>query len=290
MIVGVLDRSAGLGDLRAALDANDRLLARHLGAAVQRLGAAALEVIDLPPLTTGSIDAEQIRVAAVLLWAREVEAAGLPSFVEALAEGLVHGRLMLPVTSGGDRLMRYYRARSDRFGPEERAALYARLFGDSGGPHQLPEQQFALLFEQLIGMLDDIGRAGDRQSLSAMRARLRIVGRELAELLSASAGIAAFAARDIVAHIREAADIMHDADVSQALGGGGLWTMIRANSVAITGRTIDPAPHLTRASAGQQILTWLADTAAAPGAAEPAVERGDPVVEAAQAWLLTPAA
>jgi len=282
VIADVLDPPAAFGDLRAALDANDRLLARHLGAAVQRLGAAALDVIDLPPLTTASIDAEQIRVAAVLLWAREVEAAGLPSFVEAMAEGLVHGRLMLPVTSGGDRLMRYYRARSDRFGREERAALYARLFGDPGGQHPFP-----LLFERLAGILDDIGRAGDRQSLSPMRARLRIVGLELAELLSASPGIAAFAARDIVAHIREAAGILHDADVAQALGGGALWTMIRANSVAITGRNIDPAPHLTRAGAGQQILTWLAE-AAAPGAAEPAVERGDPVVEAAQAWLLTP--
>jgi hypothetical protein len=286
VIADVLDPPAAFGDLHAALDACDRLLARHLSAAVQRLGAAALDVIDLPPLTSASIDVEQIRVAAVLLWAREVEAAGLPSFVEAMAEGLVRGRLMLPVTSGGDRLMRYHRARSDRFGREERGALYARLFGVPGDREHL----FPILFEQLVGILDDIGRAGDRQSLSPMRARLRIVGRELAELLSASAGIAAFAARDIVAHIREAAEILRDADVAQALGSGGLWTMIRANGAAITGRHIDPAPHLTRASAGQQVLTWLADTAAATGAAEPAVERGDPVVEAAQAWLLTPAA
>jgi hypothetical protein len=286
VIADVLDRSAGIGDLGAALDESDRLLARHLAAAVQRLGPAALDVIDLPPLTTGTVDAEQIRVAAVLLWAREVEAAGLPSFVEQMAEGLVRGRLMLPITSGGDRLMRYYRARSDRFGREERAALYARTFGDPADPlHPFPG-----LFAQLLGNLDEIGRAGDQQSLSPMRARLRFVGRELAERLSNSAGIAAFAARDIVAHIREAADILHDTDISQALGGGGLWTMIRANAAAITGRNIDPAPHLTRASAGQQILTWLAETADASVAAEPAVERTDPVVEAAQAWLLTPAA
>lgn len=286
MIAGVLDRSAAPGDLRAALDACDRLLARHLSAAVQRLGAAALDVIDLPPLTTASIDVEQIRVAAVLLWAREIEAAGLPAFVEVMAEGLVRGRLMLPVTTGADRLMQYHRARSDRFGREERSAIYARLFGDPADPQHL----FARLFEQLVVILDDIGRAGDQQSLSPMRARLRIVARELAELLSTSPGIAAFAARDIVAHIREAADVLRDADVSQALGGGSLWTMIRANSAAITGRNFDPAPHLTRASAGQQILSWLADTSAPSGPSEPAVQRGDPVVEAAQAWLLTPAA
>jgi hypothetical protein len=187
--------------------------------------------------------------------------------------------------------MRYYRGRSERFGREERVALYARLFGGREGQDQSHQHPFPGLFDQLLTILDDIGRAGDRQSLSPMRARLRIVGRELAELLSNSAGIAAFAARDIVAHIREAADILHDPDISQALGGGGLWTMIRANGPSITGRAIDPAPHMTRASAGQQILTWLAETAAgAPGAAEPVVERGDPVVEAAQAWLLTPAA
>jgi len=286
VIAGVLDPPADVGYLRAALDANDHLLARHLAAAVQRLGAAALDVIDLPPLTTGTVDVEQIRVAAVLLWTREVEAAGLPSFVEAMAEGLVHGRLTLPVTTGGDRLMRYYRARSDRFGRDERGALYARLFG---GPDDR-QHQFPVLFDQLLAILDDIGRAGSEQSLSPMRARLGIVGRQLAELLSSSPGITAFAARDIVAHIREAAAILHDPDVAQALGDGGLWTMIRANGSVITGRAIDPAPHLTRASAGQQILTWLADTAGASGVRGPTVERGDPVVEAAQAWLVTPAA
>lgn len=286
MIADGLERSAAFGDLRAALDASDRLLARHLAAAVQRLGAAALDVIDLPPLTAGTVDVEQIRVAAVLLWSREVEAAGLPSFVEAMAEGLVHGRLMLPVSTGGDRLMRYYRARSDRFGREERGALYARLFG---GPDDR-QHPFPALFEELLAILDDIGRAAGEESLSPMRARLRFIGRQLAELLSSSPGITAFAARDIVAHIREAAEILRDSDVAQALGDGGLWTMIRANSAAITGHAIDPAPHLTRAGAGQQILTWLADTAGASDVRGRAVERGDPVVEAAQAWLVTPAA
>jgi hypothetical protein len=268
------------------LDANDRLLARHLGAAVQRFGAAALDVIDLPPLISpadSQVDAEQIRVAAVLLWAREIEEAGLPGFVEALAEGLIRGRLTLPLTTGADRLMRYYRGRDERFGREERHALYARAFGEPGERNH----PFASSFGQMVTILSDIGRAGRTESLSPLQARLRIIARQLGEQLSTSAGLAAFAARDIVAHIREAVEILHDADVSHALGDSGLWSMIRLNGPAIAGHEFNPTPHLIRARAGQQILSWLAD--AVPSLDSVVVDRADPVVEGAQAWEATPA-
>ena len=270
------------GAIDADLDIADRLLARHLGAAVQRFGAAALSVIDLPPLTTAPIDVEQIRVAAVLLWAREVEAAGLPSFVEALAEGLARGRVTLPVTTGGDRLMRYYRAREERFGEPERHAIYDRLFGEAADRlHPFPP-----LFDEMVEVLAAIGRGAERESLARLHARLRFATRQVAELLSVSAGITGFAARDVAAHIREAVEILKDPDVTRALGGGGLWTMIRLNGTAVTGREYNPTPHLMRARAGQQILSWLADASASLDGAGTEVERTHPVVEAAQSWEL----
>jgi len=280
-------RPARVGAIGADLDACDRLLAHHLGAAVQRFGAAALDVIDLPPLISpadSQVDPEQIRVAAVLLWAREVEEAGLPSFVEALAEGLVRGRLILPLTTGADRLMRYYRAKDERFGRDERRAVYARAFGEPGDrAHSFPS-----LFEQMVKILASIGRAGKTESLLPWQARLRIVGRQLGEQLSASAGIAAFAARDIVAHIRQAVEILHDADVAQALGSAGIWTMIRVNGGAIAGREFNPMPYLVRARAGQQILSWLADAVPSLESPDTLVDRVHPVVEAAQTWEATP--
>jgi hypothetical protein len=140
----------------------------------------------------------------------------------------------------------------------------------------------------MVNMLSNIGRAGETESLAPFQARLRVVGRELAEQLSESAGIAAFAARDIVAHIREAAGILHDPDVSLALGDGGLWTMIRVHAGAIAGRTFNPTPHLMRAGAGRQILAWLADAAPLLESTAPLVDRAHPVVEVAQAWEATP--
>jgi hypothetical protein len=219
-----------------------------------------------------------------LLWAREVEEAGLPGFVESLAEGLAHGRVTLTLTTGADRLMAYYRARSDRFGREERHAVYARAFGEPGDRlHPFPP-----LFEQMVNILAEIGRSGQNDSLSPFEARLRFVARQLAEQLSESAGIAAFAARDIAAHIRQAVEILHDPDVSMALGGGGLWTMIRANGAAIAGREFNPTPHLVRAGAGQQILAWLADAIPSLDSTGILVDRAHPVVEVAQAWEATP--
>ena len=122
------------------------------------------------------------------------------------------------------------------------------------------------------------------------QARLRIVARQLGEQLSASAGIAAFAARDIVAHIRQAVDILHDADVARALGGAGMWTMIRTNGAAIAGREFNSTPHLVRARAGQQILAWLADAVPSLESADILIDRAHPVVEAAQTWEATPVA
>lgn len=270
--------------LAADLDGADRLLACHLGAAIQRFGAAALSVVDLPPLRSSSIDVEQIRVAAVLLWAREVEEAGLPGFVEALAGGLVKGTLILSLTSGADRIMRYYRDREHRFGREERQAIYARVFGDPVDSLH----PFSPLFEQMVQNLAEIGAAATTTSLAPFEARLRFAGRQLAELLSSSAGIAAFAARDIAANIREAVEILRDHDVAQALGGGGLWALIRVNAPTVAGRNFDSTLHLTRARAGQQILAWLADSAALFESSGNLVGRTDPIVEAAQSWQAAP--
>ncbi len=267
------------------LDANERLLARHLAAAVQRFGAAALSVIDLPPLTTGPIDAEQLRVAAVLLWAREIEEAGLPQFVDALADGLIKGRLTLPLTTGAERLMRYYRERESRLAAPERRAIYERLFG-AAGPDGHP---FASLFEQLLAVLIDIGGARERDNLSSQHARLGFLAQQLGELLSGSAGMAAFAARDVVSQIREAVDILHDPDVARVLGGGGLWMMIRTNGTAVAGREFDPAPHLARARAGQQILSWLGDAAGSLDASVALIDGTHPIVEAAHAWAVATA-
>jgi len=259
----------------------EALLARHLMAVRRRFGAPGLGVIDLPPLSApGRLDAEHLRAVAVLFWASQVEEAGLLAFVEALARGLVEGHLILPITTGADALMEYWRDRHERFTAEERSALYARLFGapgEAGGARA-----------ELAGLaqaLSEIGRAGPSESTRALEARVNVRARDLAQRLSdLGAGITAFAAREIVSQVRSALKLLEDADLKGALGGLPVWQAIQANAVAVLGHAVEPAPHLAFATAGLSLLQWLADTAPALEEGLARIARTDPVVQAAEAF------
>jgi hypothetical protein len=258
------------------IDVCERLLALHLNEAVQRFGAAALGVIDLPPLADERIESGQLRAVAALFWAREVDAAGLLEFTAALAERILQGRLPLTITTSSERLMLYHRRQRERFGPEERAALYGRVFGDEAGGDSMP------LFEQMVQALLAIG-SGDHSARAT--AVLAVAARNLAERLSQrSAGITAFAAREILEDIKEAMALLRDREISASLGGGGLWNLLRRTSPMVLGRQVDPAPHLARARAGAQLLSWLAEVAPMLESGRLSVERGSAVLQAAANW------
>jgi hypothetical protein len=262
------------------LEQCDRFLARHLQAAVRRFGAAALGLVDLPALGPGTVDAEAIRVAAVLLWAREIERAGLPAFVEALAQAFVDGRLALTVADAGDRLVQYHRERQSRFTAAEREAVYEHTIGGSGDT----AHPVGRLIAELAALLSEIGRTAADHSTSAVVARVGVVGLELGEELSNRAvGISAFLARDVTENIRRAWGLLQDAEIVAALGGGGAWSLVRSLGPGLLGRAVDPPRHLARARAGQQMLSWLAEHADALSEGL-TLDRADPVVPAAQAW------
>jgi hypothetical protein len=265
----------------------ERLLARHLAAAVQRFGAAALEVIDLPSLAAPALPgagvrvSDQLRVAATLLWTREVEAAGLPGFVDALAEGVVSGRALLPITTGADALARYWQGRHGRFTAAERSAVYERLFGRSGEV----VHPFVRGMDALCALLSELGRAPDPGAAAGLQARVGVAATELADHLSrAGAGIAAYAGREIVAHVKAALRVLRDRDVALSLGGGGPWTLVERHAPALLGRAVDPRLHLDRAAAGLTIVGWIA---AAADHLDDGTLRADPrgpEVEAAELW------
>ena len=259
----------------------EALLARHLVAVRRRFGSPGLGVIDLPPLSApGRLDAEHLRAVAVLFWASQVEAAGLLAFVDALARGMVEGHLILPITTGGDALMEYWRDRRERFSVEERTALYARLFGAPGETDGVQAELSAL-----VEALSEIGRAGTADSTRALEARANVVGRALAEQLSdRGAGMTAFAAREIVANLRAALKLLEDPDLKGALGGLPVWQALRANAVAVLGHAVEPEPHLARAKAGLGLIQWLADAAPALEEGTARIGRGDSVVQAAEAY------
>jgi hypothetical protein len=257
------------------VDASEALLAEHLSAAVRRFGTAVLGLVDLPAIEAARPSRAELGVAAVLLWARHVDDAGLLDFVTALARGVHTGALPMPLTGPIVRRLVDWqrRGRLERFTAEERRALYERTVG---GELDAP-------FAGLVAALSEIGHAGQRSSIRHLQVRAAQLGRELAgELSGRATGIAAFAARDIVQQVREALALLADPELARALGGGGPWTLIARHAEVLLGRRVDVERHVARAVAGRAIIEWLAGNADRLVAGTPAA--GDPVVRAALAY------
>jgi len=265
-------------DVLRQVERCDRLLGDHLAAALQTFGQAALGVIDLPSLAEpGQIARPQLRAAATLFWCAQVEEAGLPAFVDALAEAAWTGRITMTLGPVTDRLVRYHRGRDERFSPEERRTIYDRLFGaETGFPGQ---------WDTLVTALGELGNAPLDRGVNDLVTRIQMTAIDLAHGLSDRAiGITGFAGREIVAHIRAALDLLRDPDLARAFGATGPWQVIRQSASWLLGRAIDPLPFLDRAQSGLLILEWIAARAATLDGSALLVGRDDPVVRAASRW------
>lgn len=267
---------------QAGLAYAEQLLARHMEAVGARYGPVGLGVIDLPPLTGGRLVDAQIRVAAVLCWAAELEQAGLLPFVEALAQGVVAGTVMEPLGAGVHELIRFWRSREHRFTGPERRALFARVLGD---PAASPDEAVEPLLAALAQTLMAIGRARSDAGTGALQARAAVQAQALGAVLSArGVGIAGFAARDVSDQVRAALGVLRDADVARALGGGGPWTIVTRHAPRFLGRRVDPDRHLGRAQAGMKVMGWIADEAPRLDSGAVRIARDAPVIHDAETW------
>ena len=272
----VAERLGGLSLVEA-------LSASHLDDAVRTFGAVALSTIELPPLSSSSLVAAQIRVCAALYWCYELEQAGLVPFIEALAEGFVRGDVIAPLGGSIQDLAGFWRHREFHFRRAERAALFHRIFDDGDAPVTGAGLVGAL--RAFVATLEAIGRAGATENTQHLEVRAGIQGRELGLLAtSRGSGIAAFAARDIVGQVRLAWQVLHNQDLVLALGGGTPWQMIERHARRFLGREISWMMPVQRAQAGLAVFRWVADEAAQLESASVRIARGAYVVHAALAW------
>jgi hypothetical protein len=256
------------------VDRSEALLAQHLSAAVRTFGTAVLGLVDLPAIETARPSRAELGVAAVLLWARHVDDAGLLDTIDALAEGVRNGALPIEIRGPVVRRLIEWHRRRDQFSADERRAIYDRVVADVDP-----------LLVQLVTTLCEIGHAGRDQSIRHLQIRAAATGRELAGELSARAtGIAAFAARDIVRQVREALAILADAELAQALGGGTAWTIVARHAPSLLRRRLDVSKSVARATAGRELVEWLARNADRLVAGTAAPTPDDPVVHAALAY------
>lgn len=293
--------SVAVEELLGGLEAAEAALAEHLAVVCARYGHAALGVIDLPVLDTPRGDSAQVDVYATLYWAREIETAGLLPMVEALAAGFVTGDFAPQAGRALEPLLRIWRSRDHRFTRQEREALFARLFEDidpvgaaqPARPAQ-PVQPGAMVpptipdglppggyLRALAEAIVAYGRTPNPHEAAPYAARAAVLADELRLLASQrGTGIAAFAARDIVAQVREALTLLGRPEVLRALSGAtSAWDAIRRFGPALLGRPIHPDRHVARATSGQRLLAWLRGPARLNS-------RTDPVISDAQRWLL----
>jgi hypothetical protein len=266
------------------VDTCERLLAEHLEAVRLRFGPAGLGVIDLPDLGSEPMVSAQVKVGAVLYWCREVEETGLVEFVEALAEGLAQGTLSLPIGSSADRLYRAWRRRGERFSRSERRALHQRLFGDPSSSGDA----FDAWMRGLIVAVVELGRRRRDRGVADVQARIAMLATNIGRHLSERAvGIAAFAAREYIAAVRDALSLLEEPDLSGALGGGTPWMVLRRWGPNLLGRELEVSRHVARGESGLVILQWIASGATSLHQAAYSLPRRGALIAAAERWIAT---
>lgn len=248
--------------------------------------------IDLPPPSAATADAAQLRAIAGLYFAAELDAAGVIVAAEALA-GL-HGGGGMPFTLGSAAadVAQFWSGRHDRATHDERAAVFARLFGaDTGvGPADYPgNTDFQTDMIELAEALYKLDERGDDRQFggAAQQARVRgAAGRVVDGLVSASSGLTVFMAEDLLATLKHAFAIFRHDDLRMALRAHDVWGAVASAMRIARLPASSTALHASRAGAGMTVLAWLADAAAHLGTGGgPLVALDHPVIAAAVEWL-----
>jgi hypothetical protein len=209
----------------------------------------------------------------------QLEQASLLPAVELLAGIGIAGGVSVDLGSSASKLMEFWRHRKERFAPEERRALYDRLFGSDF------ESLMISLCEALYKLDEGVIPKGVSNPLE--QAKVRTLGEQLAEhLLNHTTGESTFASADILASTRAATDILKDPRVEHAFGAHSVWTTVAAILRRYGTAGPDPASYVVRGKAGLTILSWLADAHGVIGASsQPLVGLDNPVISAAVDWL-----
>lgn len=269
-------------------------LARYLldGVRAFALQLSELGVIDLPPVVRSAADVSHVQVAAPLYLAAELEAARLVPAVETLAGLFASGVLRLE-DEAARQLYTFWQGRHERFSPQERVALFARLF-DYPAPVELAlnegrnrgfEAHLAAVAQAIVDLQPE-PVLGSRPASDAV---LTLAASRLVHsLVSRSGGIAAFAARDILQTIEAALAILKLRPVQAALGVVGVWSAVQATARLYLEEEVNVNAHVLRGRSGMLILTWVAETLPQLETAAPAgrlLTAEHPVYGAAMAWL-----
>jgi hypothetical protein len=203
----------------------------------------------------------ELEAAAALYSAATLEQLDPFALVDRLVELWMRGGVATGATSSSSqRLDHYWLHRAERLSDEERRAVYARVFGE-----EFDERWVALV----AALAQSDGDA--RERAAEVRAVLN-AGVDESILL---------AAPPLVAHLREALEILDDPEILNSYGARDIWQLVETLARMELGREFDVVRARTMAAAGTLVIGWLAEeTDIVPEA----------VADAAGVWLSAAAA
>jgi hypothetical protein len=239
---------------------------------------------------------EAVRGLAALYLHAELEQAG----VVPVAELLAAERLSIDVRSveAAARLDRFARRSAEWYGREQRAVLFARLFGDGpgagagAGPHGGADvnREFGERLAALCHELDtaaQMGRDPYRRRSSSYGAQANAYVRRAAlDLLTNVSprlrGNALVAGQRLQEQLREAIALLDDPAVGSVFGARGLWATVRA---VLGDQTPDLGRLVDRGQSGQRVLLWLASVLPRLGGQGDVMAGSEETAAAAATWL-----
>ena len=181
----------------------------------------------------------ELEAAAALYSGATLEQLDPFALVDRLVELWMRGAVPTGATSSASRrLDEYWLHRAERLPDEERRALYGHVFdGDF-------EARWVALVTALAESAPDV-----RERAADVRAVLNEAVDE-ATLL---------AAPGLIAHLREALEILDDPDILRAYGARDIWQLVDTLARLELGREFDVVRARTMAAAGTLIIGWLAE-------------------------------
>lgn len=264
--------------------------------------AAYAAQLDLPNISVPNIEAPaaseedrtHLRSVAPLYFASELEQAALLPAVETLSALFATGGFTREVGSAAPRIINFWRNRQSRFSPQERNAIFARLFGagQTSLASPLPESSNGEFEVLLLSCCEALVANEDSplwppQPNPAASVRLQVcVSRLLENLSMRSVGIAPFAARDIINAITAALEIVREPALQRAFGANATWPAVRSIARQLLRQTPSVNEHIARAQSGQILLAWFAEELPNISSLSPIpAQRMAPATTAAAAWM-----
>lgn len=215
---------------------------------------AELAPIELPP--AAHADPMQLRAIASLYLAATLESAGLIEAADDLVRMVRTGMLAGDLGDAMTAVQDFWHDRRDHIQPQERQALFARLFGTPSDALDMQAGSNADFDAHMLDLCDAIIKAAEQ----GVTRQVHVAVTRLAENIGAAANDALLMmAREIIDMLSKAIAILNNPAIRALLAARTLWDAVGAIDRRLRRPPRGTLNHLRRGRAGMAVIAWVAD-------------------------------